>query len=111
MSHITVYYNGSAIPKSNTASYVAMSFTFRKVHSLLFRQHLTLLIGTLRTVYPADIPDALPLHRLIRKLLLDVLRILMLGVRVAIVAFTWLVLLPLVMTGAWQSYFHYGSPL
>jgi hypothetical protein len=108
----TVYYSGLVIPKSSTASYVATFSTFRKVQRFLYPRwvdHYSFILPY--TVYPADIPDGLPLHRLIRKMLVDVLRLFMLAFRVAIVAFTWLVLLPLVMIGAWQSYFHYGSPL
>jgi hypothetical protein len=62
-------------------------------------------------VYPADIPDALPLHSLLKRLLLDLSNLTTLALRAALVAFTWLVLLPLVMFGAWRSYFQYGAPL
>lgn len=51
------------------------------------------------------------MHSLVKRLVLDLSTLVVLVLRATLVAFTWLVLLPLVMFGAWRSYFQYGAPL
>lgn len=111
-SHPIVWYSGSVTRTKRLASSVAMRSPSRKVcHSAMVLLSTTGANLVPSLVYPADMPPSLPLPTLVLQFLKDGLRVIAYGGWAILVAFVWLVFLPLIIKGVWGGLFSGGDSM